>query len=366
MGARVFNLLLFAALCLAPGVVRAQDDTQVEETRYFYKGLPYGSDATFNPVRELVNGSFGILQISSRWMTLGEIDWRNGMDVTWKSVSHPVRTVNAYGWGNFLTSEVVPGQLRWSNLQYLPNYHLHLIGGGARHRGFVEWYRGHGFPNPGFWAAATTALHAVLVETVEHQAAVRPTVDPVADMLIFDPAGAILFSSDRVARFFSRTLNMSIWSGQPMYNSVRNTIENAGENYGFHIFFSRDARTGLFMYWGMSDLIGVTVRSASGLAWSVGVGGMASELKEADRGAGMSAIYANLKWDAGAFVHRNGSLLASVQVSEGWTQALRVNLYPGVVSLAGISPGIYVGVRNSDLIVGLSLATIPLGIAVSQ
>jgi hypothetical protein len=159
---------------------------------------------------------------------------------------------------------------------------------------------------------------------------------------------------------------MSIWSGQPMYNSVRNTIENAGENYGFHIFFSRDARTGLFMYWGMSDLIGVTVRSASGLAWSVGVGGMASELKEADRGAGMSAIYANLKWDAGAFVHRNGSLLASVQVSEGWTQALRVNLYPGVVSLAGISPGIYVGVRNSDLIVGLSLATIPLGIAVSQ
>jgi hypothetical protein len=358
--------MLLAVLVAASGVVRAQDETPVEEPRYFYKGLGYGSDATFNPVRELINGPLGILQISSRWMTLDEIDWGNGLDMTWRSVSHPVRTVNAYGWEEFLTSEVVPGQVRWSNLQYLPNYHLHLIGGGARHRGFVEWYGDHGFGNPGLWAWATTTLHAVLVEAVEHQAARGPTVDPVADMLLFDPAGALLFSSDRVARFFSGTLNMSIWSGQPMYNPVQNSIENAGENYGFHIFFSRDHRAGLFMYWGMSDLIGVTVRSASGLAWSVGVGGMASELEEANRGGGMSAVYANLKLDVGGFVHRNGSLLASVQVSEGWTQALRVNLYPGVVRWRGISPGVYVGARNSDLIVGVSVAAIPLGLAFSQ
>ena len=89
-------------------------------------------------------------------------------------------------------------------------------------------------------------------------------------------------------------------------------------------------------------------------------------LTEEERGTGMSAIYARLKWDAGGFIHRNGSLLASVQISEGWTQALRVNLYPGVVRWRGFSPGIYLGARNSDVIVGLSLTTIPLGLAVSQ
>jgi hypothetical protein len=185
-------------------------------------------------------------------------------------------------------------------------------------------------------------------------------------MLIFDPAGALLFTSDGVARFFSRTLNMSIWSGQPVYNPVQNTIENAGENYGLHFFPVKDRRLGLFMYWGMCDLIGLTVRSVGGLDWSVGAGGMVTELQEEARGTGMSAFYARLSWDVGAFLHRNGSLLASIHVSEAWSQTLRINLFPGLVSWCGVSPGVYVGVRHSDAIVGVSLISIPLGLAVSQ
>ncbi|MEJ2721662.1 MAG: hypothetical protein P8181_11085 [bacterium] len=206
-----FAAFVFLLLAAAPVSAQTEGPARIQDTRYFYLGLPYGSDATFNPVRELINGSLGILQISSRWKSLGEIDWENGFDITWRSITHPVRTVDAYGRKEFLTSEVVPGQLRWNNLQYVPNYHLHLIGGGARNRAFIEWYEAHGFSHPGIWAMATTIFHAFAVETVEHQAAKGPTVDPVADMLIFDPAGALLFTSDAVARFFSRTLNMSIW-----------------------------------------------------------------------------------------------------------------------------------------------------------
>ena len=353
-------------LVAPPGAVRAADSAQVQEPRYFNHGLSYGSDAAFNPLSELVNGAFGILQISSNWRTLDEIHWRNGFDVTWESISHPIRTTEAYGWGDFLTSEVVPGKLRWNNLQYIPNYHLHLIGGGARNRAFMEWYRAHGFAHPGFWAAATTVLHAFAVETVEHQAATGPTVDPVADMLIFDPAGILLFSSDRVARFFSQTLNMSIWSGQPMVNPVQNTVENAGQNYALHFFFAKEHRVGVFMYWGMSDLVGLTVRREGGFDWSVGVGGMVAELEEEERGTGMSAFYARLRWDVGGFVHRNGSLLASIHVSEAWTQPLRVNVYPGLVSWHGLTPGMYLGVRESDVIIGVSLLSIPVGVAVSE
>ncbi|MEJ2721661.1 MAG: hypothetical protein P8181_11080 [bacterium] len=116
----------------------------------------------------------------------------------------------------------------------------------------------------------------------------------------------------------------------------------------------------------MSDLIGLTVRSKGGLDWSVGLGGMVTELREEERGTGMSAFYARVSWDAGGFIHRNGSLLASIHVSEAWSQTLRANLYPGVVSWRGVSPGIYLGIRHKDLIVGVSLASIPIGFAASQ
>jgi len=333
---------------------------------YFYKGLPYGSDASFNPVSELVNGAFGVLQITSNWRTLDELDLMHGLEVTWRSITHPGQTIGAYGTAEFVTNEVIPGQFRWSGLQYVPNYHLHLIGGGARHRAFVEWYRAHGFTHPGWWAAATTVAHSFAVEAVEHHRARTTTVDPVADMLLFDPAGAVLFSFDRVARFFAHTLNMSIWSGQPMYNPVQNAFENAGQNYGLHFFFSKKHRVGIFQYWGMSDLFGITVRRRSGLDWSVGLGAIVAELREEARGTGMSAFYARLEWDAGVFLHDNGSLLASLHVSESWTQRLRLNIYPGTASWGGISPGLFVGVRDSDVVFGLSFVSTPIGFALSQ
>jgi hypothetical protein len=80
----------------------------------------------------------------------------------------------------------------------------------------------------------------------------------------------------------------------------------------------------------------------------------------------MSAFYARLNWNAGLFLHENGSLLASVHVSESWTQRLRVNLYPGLVSWQGLSPGFYLGVRDADIIFGLSFASTPIGMAFSR
>jgi hypothetical protein len=334
--------------------------------RYFYRGLSYGSDAAFHPVSEVVNGAFGILQISSNWVPLDEIDFERGLEVTWESITNPVRTVDEYGRSDFVTDELVPGKLDWSNLQYVPNYCLHLIGGGARHRAFAEWYGAHDFPVPALWAWGTTILHAFAVESVEHHARTAPTVDPVADMYVFDPAGALLFTSDTVARFFSRTLNMAIWSGQPAYNPVANTFENAGQNYGLHLFLRDSHRVGLFSYWGMSHLFGVTVRGGSLFDWSLGVGGAVDELYEQDRGNGTSSLAARVKLDAGAFVHRNGSLLASVQVSQAWAQTFRAAIYPGWFNVSGLSPGLYTGVRGEDVIVGVSFSRFPIGLAASR
>ncbi len=349
-------------LALIPVAASAQTDDVRPGQRYFYRGLDYGSDAAFNPASELINGAFGVLQITSRWVPLDQIDWRQGFDVTWRSISHPRTTVRDYGYEAFVTNELVPGKLGWSNLQYVPNYCLHLVGGGARYRAFDEWYGAHGFPAPVAWAWGTTVAHAFAVEAVEHYQKTGPTADPVADMLLFDPLGALLFMNDGVAGFFSHTLNMSIWSGQPVYNPVANTFENAGENYGLHYFFHHDDRVGIFSYWGMSHLFGVTVRGGALFDWSVGLGGAADELQENDRGG----VFASIKLDGGVFVHKNGSLLASVQASQAWAQLLRVTVYPGVFSVGGLATGFYTGVRGDDVIVGISFAKFPVGLAVSQ
>jgi hypothetical protein len=349
-------------LCLVPAAATAQSPV---EPRYFYRGLPYGSDASFHPASEVINGAFGIMQISTNWAPLDQVDWRQGLDVTWRSITHPTRTIEAYGTSDFISDNIVPSRVDWNNLQYVPNYCLHLVGGGARNRAFTEWYGAHDFPAPWAFAFGTTIAHAFAVETVEHYAETAPTVDPVADMLLFDPLGALLFTNDHVARFFSHTLHMGIWSGQPAYNPAANTFENAGENYGLHYFFG-EHRVGVFSYWGMSHLFGVTVRRGRSFDWSVGLGGVVDELHERDRGNGTSSLFARVKLDAGAFIHRNGSLLASVQVSQAWSQTMRMTIYPGMLNVGSFSPGFYTGVRGNDLIVGVSFSRIPIGLAVSN
>jgi hypothetical protein len=349
-------------LYLVPAAATAQSSV---EPRYFYRGLPYGSDASFHPVSEVINGAFGIMQISTNWAPLDQVDWRQGLDVTWRSITHPTRTIEAYGTSDFISDNIVPSRVDWNNLQYVPNYCLHLIGGGARNRAFTEWYGAHDFPAPWAFAFGTTIAHAFAVETVEHYAETAPTVDPVADMLLFDPLGALLFTNDHVARFFSHTLHMGIWSGQPAYNPAANTFENAGENYGLHYFFG-EHRVGVFSYWGMSHLFGVTVRGGRSFDWSVGLGGVVDELHERDRGNGTSSLFARVKLDAGAFIHRNGSLLASVQVSQAWSQTMRMTIYPGMLNVGNFSPGFYTGVRGNDLIVGVSFSRIPIGLALSN
>lgn len=357
---RPLALRLVPVVCLlAAGSARAQEP--VTEPRYFYHSLSYGSDASFHPVSEVINGAFGIMQISTNWASLDHVDFRQGLDITWRSIAHPVRTIDAYGRADFIHDNILPDRLGWDNLQYVPNYCLHLVGGGARNRAFTEWYGAHNFPAPWAFAFGTTIVHAFAVETVEHYNETNPTVDPVADMLLFDPAGALLFSNDHVARFFSHTLHMGIWSGQPAYNPTLNTFENAGENYGLHYFFGAH-RVGIFSYWGMSHLFGVTVRGGRAFDWSVGLGGAVDQLHERDRGA----LFPSVKLDAGAFLHRNGSLLASVQVSQSWSQPFRMTLYPGMFSVGSLTPGFYTAVRGNDFIVGLSFSRVPVGLALSR
>jgi hypothetical protein len=138
-----------------------------------------------------------------------------------------------------------------------------------------------------------------------------------------------------------------------------------GQNYALHYFFGDTHRVGIFGYMGMSQLLGVTVRGGELFDWSVGLGGAADELAIAERGDDMRAVYANIAFDGGIFIHRKGSLLASLHLSEAWTQPFRLNVYPGWIAPGGLSTGFYSGMRGNDVIVGITFARFPVGLALS-
>jgi len=55
-----------------------------------------------------------------------------------------------------------------------------------------------------------------------------------------------------------------------------------------------------------------------------------------------------------------------VQVSQSWSQTMRMTIYPGMLNVRSFSPGFYTGVRGNDVIVGVSVSRIPVGLALSR
>src|SRR5512143_2342662 len=79
--------------CTAPAT--AQD-------RYFYRRVDYGSEALYNPVAAVINGSLGILQYPNLSRKLSEIPYATGLrNVTW-NLSHPFQAIASYGWYDFV------------------------------------------------------------------------------------------------------------------------------------------------------------------------------------------------------------------------------------------------------------------------
>lgn len=77
------------------------------KTFYFYQGISFGSEALFNPIRVIINGGFGIMQISNRSNNLNSVDLENGFKNVTYNLSHPFKTISQSGWKKFLTREVI-------------------------------------------------------------------------------------------------------------------------------------------------------------------------------------------------------------------------------------------------------------------
>lgn len=333
-----------------------------EERYYFYNpSNTFGSDLMFNPISLALNGSFDILRNGGGEKHVFKIDYGKGLDNVWQNLTHPVQNIRKYGWKNFTSNEIFNLSGNPDKMQFLPNYTLHLIGNSMQWVKLAEWYDSHHYPYPRLLSLATTLSYQFVNEAIENGDYRGANVDPIADMLIFNPLGFLLFSTDFGKTFFSETFPVYDWSGQPFFNPGNGYMENAGQQYASQIEFSSAGRLSAFCYWGVQAVFGLSYQLKNGYAFSFGYGSVSYRLNDQRDGAAR-IVTPYLKNAVGLFIDKNHSLMASAIISPDG-EYVRIEGFPGLLSWGKFRPGAYIGrSERGNLQIGISAFFFPMGL----
>lgn len=330
---------------------------------YFYSGKNFGSEALYNPFSLLLNGGFDMIQVGNK-RKIKNLPYKQGFQNVLNNISNPIRKINEYGNWNFIKDQVLPLSLNKKNAQFFPNYTLHLIGGGMEYAAMEEWFRFHDFPLPEVLSFTTMAAYHLINEIVENGNYQGLDVDPIADIYIFDLGGILLFTSHNVRRFFSETMNLADWSLQPSISMRNGELHNNGQFFSMKWKLPFSESWHLFYYFGTNGVGGLSYKYEDGSAISFGAGLAASDLITIEEKKNKKTL--GLVGNAGIFYDRNNSLLASLTATIKTDYMINLNIYPGVIHIAGFSPGIWASYcNNKNLIFGISLSYLPVGIAYS-
>ncbi len=224
-------------------------------------------------------------------------------------------------------------------LALLINSGYHMIGGGIIYRTTQEWYRLHQFKYPAICGLVTVAASAFLNEVLENGDYRGTNVDPIADLLVFDPLGIILFSHDSVAEFFGDSLHAAFWPLQPTYDPSTRTLQNAGRSFAYKYKLPFSKTLSLFYHGGLHGMLGLSYQTAKGKNFSVASGVATKDLIKANDDADTRTLTASLVRTMGFFYDKNNSLLVSFILSKEYKAKL--NIYPGVIFFGKHSPGFY-------------------------
>jgi hypothetical protein len=313
-------VILVACLCVAP--VRAEDRADGPRQAgsgdaLFYRALPYGSQASFNPFFILVNGSFDMVQTGHVENRVAAIRYAEGFRNVNRNLLHPLDNISRYGWSEFFGNELMISDPNVEHSQWVPNYTLHMIGGGLTYRALSEWYRHKGFARPELMAGVNCLAYHYVNEAVENGASRGPNVDAIADFLLFNPLGIALFSNDHVAGFFSRELNAANWSSQPVLNLRTGRLDNMALSFAFKYFPLKERPVGLFYYTGMNTALGATWRFHRDYSISGGAGVGTVGIYKVEQANGERKLTAALGRTAGLFWDKGNSLLQKAVTAEG-------------------------------------------------
>lgn len=323
------------------------------QQRYFYTGKNYGSEALFNPLSLIINGGYDIVQLQSISNRIQDHHYsRMANSVIGNLFVHPIESINRYGWPLFLRTEFLPISFKKDEMQWIPNYQQHLIGGGMLYTKMKEWYEEQKMPVPWLLSSVTLMSHHFLNEVMETQAYEGYSVDEISDFYIFDLGGIILFSFDNINEFFSNELNLSDWSLQASI-ALPNGRVNAGQYFAIKWKFPFTEDWSLFYRYGMGALFGLSKKVNAEDAVSVGLGFRTKHLVDVNDYTRQRTIETG--WHAGIFYDKNNSLMASLVLSGVREYFCMADVYPGVLKSGSFSPGIWaVFGLNGNITFGLT------------
>ena len=347
----IFIMILFSGLIAGP-------------TKYYFYNpqIKYGSELIFNPLHLIVNGGFDILRNGGHDKNIFNQEYEKGINNVFRNITNPLKNIEKFGWSNFMEREVLPKSLSVNKGQFVPNYAHHLIGGGMLYVRTAEWYDYQGFEFPYTASFFTTFFYQITNEVLENGGYSGTNVDPIADLLIFNPIGKLLFSFDAVKRFFSKTLPIYDWSLQPVINPLNGRLENAGEQFALKYPIPFIKKYSFFVYWGIYGLGGISYKRNDGNSFSFALGKVVNKLKEnlIDEARFMTP---GIDGAMGFFWDKNNSLMSSLVITGPNIYNAQINIYPGIFKFGFFTPGFYCGFGEWDgFLIGASIAHVPVGL----
>jgi hypothetical protein len=351
--------LALASIFVATPAFAAGTDPDPAPKHYFYQGYDYGSQSLFNPLYVIINRGFDVLQLRPLRRNVWHQSYLRNVKNVWGSISDPFVTIeDRGGMAKFASQELLPLSYTSRTARWLPNYGLHLIGGGMTFTELREWFEDHDAPGPVapvVFSIATLFTSAILNETLENADAVGPNTDAIADLWVFDIAGVLLFSIPEVNAFFSKKVILADWSLQPAFILPSGDLHNQGNYYAVKWPLPFYDRLRLFGYMGFGDLGGLSFKLDGHTSISAGAGVRVATIQNAELNALENVI--GVKPSAGIFLDKNDSLIASVQLSDVRDYFFQANVYPNAFFHTREGIGFFTIVsRDGHAIAGVSFA----------
>jgi hypothetical protein len=355
-GAIKLRFCRFAAalsLLLCGPVASGQAGEQSSMPLYFYRPADYGSDSQFNPITSFINYGLDPLQVPESF-DLNHFGTR--AETVWRNLTDPVSAIRREGgFRHFVNRQVFPVDFDniSDSIEMIPNYALHVIGGGMVYRKNAEWFQYNGYPYPRVLAATISMASEFLHEVVEKKSTADD--DEIADFYIMRPLGIALFTWDPAARFASQRLRLAEWPYQPMFSPRHGKFMNVGESWIVRPPLFRSERHKPFLFYGMTTLLGGSHRLNGTDSFSWGAGPAVRKADPDDF---------RYRWSGGLFYDRNDSLLVSLMLNGTENLSVRLNVYPGALVPNRWFPGVYLGIGDdSEIAVGLTWRFFPVGIS---
>lgn len=372
------SALLTVLALLASACARPQRTAPVPERRdsvltgpqmrraYWYSGRSYGSERTVHPLTSILNTGYDQIRTGPNRKFL-RYDYAMGGTGAWNSIIHAQRLVRQFGTRDWVRYELLPLSLKaGGGGQWVPNYQLHLFGGGVAYVRLIGFYEQRGFPYPRVAAGLTSLAGNFLNEMVENTGLTGGSIDAMTDLVIFDPASILLWNSDRIQRFVGERVEITEWSGQPSYSLPGQTLENAFRTTMVRLRLPRTKNWRAFTTMGGSYVGGLSRRRGEDMWYSLGFGWDARSNPVVDPATGRKTV--DLIGNVAIFVDRQGSLLASALLKSGLDAAATINVYPGLGSKH--MPGLFAQLlrdpsseRRSGLRFGI---TSPIGVGIGR